>query len=73
MRYRIVEEDRNTETTRLDPADLISSARITGLVSDSGQLINWRYVRRLVPIDPAKPDAETSTENTIHAGSEVKW
>jgi hypothetical protein len=56
VKYRIVEEDRNTETwTRDEPLAMGNwhpeKSTYVWIVADSGQMINWRYVRRLVPIE----------------------
>lgn len=63
MKYRIVEDDRNTETIKVgDNLAAAFSAELgdrSVIISDSGQLINWRYVRRLVPIgDSTTPRSE---------------
>jgi hypothetical protein len=65
MKYKIVEEDRATEEAtfhgELPHADVIGAEVI--IKSDSGTLINWRYVRRLVPItEPAYPDLKGHDE-----------
>jgi hypothetical protein len=68
VRYRIVEEDRNSETLTVKSVDDTTGFyhAYVGkppklLVTDSGQVINWRYVRRLVPIGVAdEPRVERS-------------
>lgn len=58
MKYRIMEEDRNSETLTRDNPLAVGQNRGESqvfLMSDSGQVINWRYVRRLVPMENGDP------------------
>jgi hypothetical protein len=60
VKYRIIEEDRASETVTVDdyndPISGIGGGPFDGssypahLLADSGQIINWRYVRRLEPV-----------------------
>lgn len=67
MKYRIVEEDRNTETITFtedeDVLVMLRRARPGAVLADSGQVINWRYIRRLVPVpDETLPAGATSAD-----------